>query len=285
MTSIYRSVQGQSRLQGWCSDQLDRWTVPHQRFSVATSRGDTHVVSAGEGAPSVVVLPGTNFNAATCLPLTETLAQRWPVWVLDVPGQPGLSAAERPDRGGLAWYGRWLGEFLDRAAIGPVVIVGHSLGGGIALACDSPRVVGRVLVSPAGVVRLRVTAGVLAATLPWLTQPTSSRSARLLRMMHGPGEHPSPVLTDWMTLVARECRSSLAPLPLPVATLQRAAGVPMAVATGERDVFLPPSRLRRAVSRSLGVDMEVLPGAGHLVPDEHPEQVLSLVDEVIGRVI
>ncbi|GAB2931437.1 alpha/beta hydrolase [Micromonospora polyrhachis] len=241
------------------------------------------MVSVDGDAPSVVVLAGTNFNAATCLPLAQALAQRWSVWVLDVPGQPGLSAAERPDRGGLAWYGRWLGEFLDQTATGPVVLVGHSLGGGIALACDSPRVAGRVLVAPAGVVGLRVTARVLSATLPWLARPTDRRSARLLRVMHGPGHQPSPVLAEWMTLVARECRSSLAPSPLPAATLRSAVGTPMAVATGEHDVFLPPSRLRQAVSRSLAVDLEVLAGAGHLAPDEYPKQVVSLVERVIRQ--
>lgn len=241
------------------------------------------MVSVGEGSPAVVVLAGTNFNAATCLPWATALARRWSVWVLDVPGQPGLSAAERPGRGGLAWYGRWLGEFLDRAGTGPVVILGHSLGGGIALACDSPWVAGRVLIAPAGVVRLRVTGSVLAATMPWLTRPTGSRSARLLRLMHGPGHQPSPVLTEWMTLVARECRSSLAPSPLPVAALRHAVGVPMVVVTGECDVFLPPSRLQEAVSRSLAVDVEVLPGAGHLAPDEYPEQLVSLVDGVIRQ--
>ncbi|WP_176710075.1 alpha/beta fold hydrolase [Streptomyces sp. Wb2n-11] len=113
---------------------------------------------------------------------------------------------------------------LNEISPGPTVVVGHSLGGAIALACDVPQLTGRVLVSPAGLTRLRVTGRVLAATLPWLARPTEARSATLLRQMHGSGRAPSAGLITWMTLLARSCRSSLAPAPLPGGTPARSRG-------------------------------------------------------------
>ncbi|MDK1474587.1 alpha/beta hydrolase [Streptomyces sp. 549] len=283
MTAVYRSAAARRDVEKWCTDRLAAWPVAHRTTAVATGAGRTHVVTAGEDAtpgrdtPRVVVVPGTNFNAATSLPLVTALAARWPTCVVDVPGQPGLSAAERPRRHRQAWYGRWLQDVVEGIGPGPTVVVGHSLGGAIALACDAPQLVGRVLVSPAGLARLRLTGGVLAATLPWLTRPTGVRSAALLRHLHGPGRQPSDELVTWMTLLSRSCRSSLAPAPLPRSVLARSRRVPNVVATGEHDVFLPPSRLASPTSRGLGVAVRTIPGAGHLVVEERPEAIVDLV--------
>jgi pimeloyl-ACP methyl ester carboxylesterase len=276
VTTIYRTAAGQERIRRWCTDQLDEWTVPHRRLTVPTSLGDTSVISAGPVGPSVVLLPGTNFCAATCLSLATALAATWSVLVVDLPGQPGLSAPHRP-ADGLSAYGRWLGEVLDEAAETPAVVVGHSLGGGVALASDSPRIAGRVLIAPAGLVRLRLTAGLLAATMPWLLHATYVNSGRLLRRMHAPGYRPTATAASWMTQVGRHCRSSLAPAPLPAGTLHRLRGTPIAIASGDHDVFLPPRRLQPAAHRELGVDVRTLVGRGHLVPDEDPASVTTLV--------
>ncbi|GAB3961226.1 alpha/beta fold hydrolase [Streptomyces sparsus] len=286
MTSIYRSTAAHRQVEGWCTDQLAGWAVPHRSVVLETSAGRTHVVVAGEdtgsrSSPRVVLVPGTNFNAATSLPLSTVLAARWPTCVVDLPGQPGLSAAERPRRHRPARYGQWLQEVLAQVGTGPTVLVGHSLGGAVALACDAPQLTGRVLVSPAGLARLRVPGTVLAATLPWLVRPTEARSAALLKQLHGPDRRPSAELVTWMTLLARSSRSSLAPAPLPPATLARARRVTNVVVTGEHDVFLPPSRLAPHASRHLGVAVRTVPDAGHLVVEEQPGAVVAHVAALI----
>ncbi|MBM4795705.1 alpha/beta fold hydrolase [Streptomyces sioyaensis] len=288
MTAIYRSAAAHRDVERWCTDRLARWPVSHRTMALTTCAGRTHVVAAGEEAgpqqltPRVVVVPGTNFNAAASLPLVTALAARWPTYAVDVPGQPGLSSAERPGQHRLVRYGQWLQEVLDEISPGPTVVVGHSLGGGIALACDVPQLIGRVLASPAGLTRLKVTGRVLAATLPWLARPTEARSATLLRQMHGPDRQPSAELVTWMNLLARSCRSSLAPAPLPDVILARSRRVTNVVATGEHDVFLPPSRLTSPASRHLGVVVDTVPDAGHLVVEEHPETIVTMVAALIG---
>ncbi|MGR3939015.1 alpha/beta fold hydrolase [Streptomyces sp. BRA346] len=288
MTAIYKGAAAHRDVERWCTDRLARWPVPHRVLVLATRVGRTHVVAAGEdagpqqSAPRVVVVPGTNFNAATSLPLVTVLAERWPTYVVDVPGQPGLSTADRPRQHRLIRYGQWLQEVLDEISPGPTVVVGHSLGGGIALACDVPQLIGRVLVSPAGLTRVKVTGRVLAATLPWLARPTEARSAALLRQMHGAARQPSAELVSWMTLLARSCRSSLAPAPLPEGTLARSRRVANTVATGEQDVFLSPSQLASPASRHLGVAVESVPGAGHLIVEEQPEAIATMVTALMG---
>jgi hypothetical protein len=63
--SIYRNEAWRQAVRDWCTHQLDRWALPHQRDYLATSAGSTHVVTAGSGSPTIVLVPGTNVNVAT----------------------------------------------------------------------------------------------------------------------------------------------------------------------------------------------------------------------------
>ncbi|ONI51795.1 MULTISPECIES: alpha/beta fold hydrolase [unclassified Streptomyces] len=168
---------------------------------------------------------------------------------------------------------------LESAAPGPAVVVGHSLGGAVALACGSPRIVGRVLLSSAGLTRLRVPAPLLTATVPWLLRPSVPRSTALLRRMAAPGGEVPDHLSTWMDLVARCCRTSLAPTPLPSGLLGLRRPVPALVVAGRFDPFLPPRVLGPSARRRLGAEFGVVEGAGHLLLDEAPDAVLALVEE------
>ncbi|MFG2393504.1 alpha/beta fold hydrolase [Streptomyces lavendulae] len=139
--------------------------------------------------------------------------------------------------------------------------------------CPSPLIDRLVLVSPGGLGRLRLAPGLLAVSAAWFIRPTPARSARLLRAMLAPGSRPRADLVEWMTLVARHCRSSGAPgtAELPSRT------VPRLVATGAHDTFLPPRRLYPVVQATLDTELHVIPDAGHLVVEEHPGQVAALV--------
>ncbi|MFD5203836.1 alpha/beta fold hydrolase [Streptomyces sp. NPDC058375] len=179
-----------------------------------------------------------------------------------------------------AWYGQWLSEALERVVPGPAVVVGHSLGKAVALACGSPRIVGRVLFSSAGLTRLRVPVPLLAATVPWLLRPTVARSTVLVRRMAAPGHGRVPGhLGEWMELVGRCCRTSLAPPPLPSGLLELHRSVPTLAVSGSFDPFLPPRVLGPAARRRLGAEFRVIEGAGHLLLDESPEMVLDAVRE------
>ncbi len=272
--TIYRSTAGRDAIVRWCTDQLDAWPVAHERRVVAVRRASTHVITAGEGEPTVVFVPGTNFSAATCLPLATALAGRSRLVVADLPGQPGLSSAERVHaRGRLAWYGQWLAEVVDHTANAPVVLMGHSLGAAIALSSDVPLVRRQVLVSPGGLTRLRITPAVLVRSMAWVLRRSSAASARLLAVMHGPGHGPRPELVDWMTLIARHVRSSADPggAAVPHGEVERS------VVVGQHDVFLPADALAPTVRQTLGVTLGVIASAGHLVIDEYPDEIADLV--------
>ena len=227
------------------------------------------------------MVPGTGFNAAVTLPWLKALSVHWPTTVVDLPGQPGLSDPRRPRRTRLTWYGRALDEILAAMDADGVVLVGNSLGAAVALAADSPRIVARALVSPAGFIRLRVDPKLALASAVWLLQPTVENTRRMLRLFVAPGAEPPETEVEWMALMATCCRTTLAPPPLPADVLARRAKLPCVVGVGEHDRFLPPQRLAPAVRRTMNLDVRVFAGVGHLITPAQLDMVVSLVAEVV----
>ena len=267
----------------WCSDVLTRADFPLTNASVHTSVGRVHLTSAGAGRPRIILVPGTGFNGAVTLPWLQQLSTRWPTTVVDLPGQPGLSDPHRPRRSRLAWYGQVLDEILATIDATDIVVVGSSLGAAVALSAESPRITARVLVSPAGFIRLSVDPKLALASAVWLLQPTAEHTRRMLRLFVAPGAEPPEAEVEWMTLMAACCRTTLAPPPLPAELLARRAEQPCVVGVGEHDRFLPPRRLVPAVRRTMNANVRVFSGVGHLITRNQLDNVVSLVTEVIDR--
>ena len=281
MPTAYKNPRGERAVRQWCSEALARADFPVSSATLDTSVGQVELTSAGTGRPRVVVVPGTGSNAAVALPWLRALSVRWATTVVDLPGQPGLSDPRRPRRGRLAWYGRALDEILAAVDADGVVLVGNSLGAAVALAADSPRIAGRALVSPAGFIRLRVDPRLALTSAAWLLRPTAEHTRRMLRLFVAPGADPPETEVEWMTLMARCCRTTLAPPPLPAELLARRAERPCAVGVGDHDRFLPPHRLAPAVQRTMDLDVRVFSGMGHLTTPAHLDEVLSLVAGVV----
>lgn len=277
MSSLYKSPGDEARVRQWCANALAQAGFPLTRSVVATGAGPVSLVSAGSGPARVVLVPGTGFNAAVCLSWLRALSARWPTAVVDLPGQPGLSAPNRPGRAG---YGPVLDEVLTAAGLDQVVVVGNSLGAAVALAAESPRIAARALISPAGIMRLSVDPSLALASTLWLMRPTTASTRRMLRLFVAPGEQPPQTDVAWMTLMAASCRTTLAPPPLPAAVLARRAEKPCVVAVGAHDRFLPPRRLGPALHRTMDLGLRVFPGMGHLTTPAHLDRVVSLVAEV-----
>jgi pimeloyl-ACP methyl ester carboxylesterase len=279
VANLYRSTDGEQRVRDWCSGRLERWPVPHRTWTVPTSLGTTHLVEAGEGDRVCLYLPGTNFNAATSLGLLTALAARCRVVAVDLPGQPGLSSSTRPlpEAEG---YGRWLEEVVPAVrAEHPgraITIAGHSRGAAVALAGPTD-VDGLVLVSPAGLTGVRVRPAILRTAVPWMLRPSPERSLALLRLMSGAASRPDPELASWLTLVARETRTTGAPGPLADEVVARWRGRPARVLVGEDDCFFPPERVDRVAADRMGIHVDVLEGLGHLAVEEAPERVAALI--------
>lgn len=281
---IYRSETGTREVRAWCEQRIADWPDLTELPGIDTALGATRAFRApGGDAVPVVVLSGTNFNSATAVDTARGIARDREVILVDLPGQPGLSAGVRPRSDRTAVYGSWFNEVLPQLTDRPVTVLAHSLGAAVALSGKpSPMIHALVLVSPAGLTTAAKSPELMRATLPWMIGPRDDRSTRLLNFMSGPdgvadGTHP---YAPWMTLVGRHCRTSLAPGPLPLECLRPWADTPVVVATGSHDVFYSPERLHGPARRFLGTDVLVMEGAGHLALDEQPKRIAELLRSV-----
>jgi pyruvate dehydrogenase E2 component (dihydrolipoamide acetyltransferase) len=103
-----------------------------------------------EGTP-VVMIHGFGADLSTWMFNQQALAESRPVYALDLPGHGGSS--KQVDNGSTAALADTVRAYMDAVGIDKAHLVGHSLGGAIAIeiATAAPeRVTGLTLVAPAG---------------------------------------------------------------------------------------------------------------------------------------
>jgi pimeloyl-ACP methyl ester carboxylesterase len=130
------------------------------------------VLEAGRGDTTLLLLHGYGESLLAWRLVFDRLARHYHVIA---PDMPGFGVSDKPD---VAYdyptYARWLGAFLLQETKGPVVVVGHSMGGQIAagLALDHPdRVVAAILIDPAGggiSALLTDTGGIASPSAQWV---------------------------------------------------------------------------------------------------------------------
>ncbi len=156
--SIYKSPAGEQEIMALYDAVLARWPVAHETFRLSTRHGETFVIASGEkSAPPLVLLHGAVSNAVSWVADFPAYSSCFRVYAVDLPGEPGKSAQNRP-----AWQGpafaEWLEDVLDGLKIQKTALLGISQGGWTALrfATSYPeRVSQLVLLAPGGVMPAR----------------------------------------------------------------------------------------------------------------------------------
>ena len=286
MTSLYRSRDAQARVADWCRGRLATWPVRHRTEVLFPALGRTHVVLVEGPRPEGTVclyVPGAGLSVAASLPLLADLADYGPVVTADLPGQPGLSGPDVPiDE--LVGYSQWVAELAwwvrSRYPGRRVVLAGHARGASVALTAPPGVLDALALFSPAGLVAARPATGLIRARKTGLLRREGRAGSRALGLMSGPGVVASPELAEWAELVRATGEPSGTPGPMPRSTLERWRGTPVSVAVGEHDALFGPDRLAPVVRSALGVDVRVIPGAGHLLVSEEPALAAALMHAV-----
>jgi len=225
--------------------------------------------TVGSGSP-LVLLHGYGVSGHVWERTLPYLAQQRQVFVVDLPGH-GRSKFTRSWR--LREVAPLLANWLQQLQLPPVALMGHSMGGAIAihLAAYAPEIVERlVLVNAAGLP--------LQTKLPVL----AVRSARSM-LQPGGGSYPRSLVWDilrrprlrllWQA--AQEMMSSDFHAELAKIT------IPTLIIWGERDILLPIS-LGEALSAALPHATFVrLPDCGHRPPLAQPQVFSRLVLEFL----
>lgn len=271
MTAIYKTEAGGEAVRARYAAFLELWPVPNEQRRVATSQGETFVVSCGpEGAPAVLLLHGSTANSASWMGDVATLAGRFRVHAVDMIGEPGFSAPSRPPLASHV-YADWLDEVMTGLGVPRAALVGISLGGWLALeyAIRNPgKVTAVALLCPGGVGRHRnilLWAAPLLLLGPWGRKKIMDR----MRGTAAPvGEVPPAfkAFGDFMDLIFQNYRPRTETLPgFSDAELQRLT-MPLLAILGARDVMIDSAGTRDRLVRNLaGAEIVWLPEGGHLL--------------------
>lgn len=252
----------------------------------------------GRGTP-LVLIHGIAGTSATWDDVIPRLSARHRVLAPDLLGH-GESAKPEGDYS-LGGYANVLRDFLEVLGHERATLVGHSLGGGIALqfAYQFPERCARlVLVSSGGLgkeVHPLLRAAALPGAevvLPWLSVAARQSVGRVVHALGGLGLRASADLEEsWRSFVSLEdpgARRAFLQTVRGIIDLhgQRvsaqdrlylAAGMPTLILWGERDPLIPVAHAREAHERIRGSRLETFAGAGHFPWRDEPRRFAEVL--------
>ena len=237
--------------------------------AVAVAGWSSLMAAALSPRPLLVLLHGWLLSGRLWQPLVRELEPQWDCWAPDLPGF-GDRPRPRQLQPTLAAYGRWLSQQArDQAAGRPLVLIGHSLGGSIALhgaAGLGDQLLGLVQVAAGGgVYQPRVFARVRQAGAAFL-----SLRPRWLADLPALEAIRSPLVAEQRAarglLACSTNRGALRQLPALTAALK----VPSLWLVGSNDRVMEPRYVSHLAGYAPNHAVEVLPGLGHLPMGQDP---------------
>ncbi|MFJ6669754.1 alpha/beta fold hydrolase [Actinosynnema sp. NPDC091369] len=234
-----------------------------------------HVARGGNG-PLLVLLHGLGATAS----VWRSTADSWPgAWLaVDLPGHGRSAPAARYSFGSMA------AAVAAVVGSGPVAVLGHSLGGVVALTLASGWFGVDVRAAAGLGVKLRWTDDELAraaapAAKPARVFPTREEAAAWASKLAG------VPLADGVVEVDGGWRAALDPAAFGVGApdvvgLLAVAKAPVVLAAGEDDPMCPPEHLLAAQPGGV-----VLPGVGHNAHVERPSSLGPVLDRLLAALV
>lgn len=282
------------------TDQAEA-AVPRTGALQAVPGGAVHYVESGPAeAPPVLLIHGLGGQLQHyTYALAPLLARDFRVIAIDRPGS-GWSERDGADKAALPEQARMIAEFLQARGIERPTVVGHSLGGAVALALalDHPDRVGPLallcpLSHPLGTIQ-PVFRG-LDVGAPWLRKllgatiaaPMAERMAdRTLAAVFAPEAAPADFVTRGGAALGLRPKGyvgasedltaagpSIGPMVKRYPDLQAKGGI----LYGADDALLSPAAHGEALAAVTPLTLETLPGRGHMIPITAPEDCAAFI--------
>jgi len=257
----------------------------------------------GQG-PAILLLHGITSSSRTWKAITPRLSRDYTVIAPDLLGH-GHSAKPEGDYT-LGGYASGIRDLLLALGIPKVTVVGHSLGGGVAMqfAYQFPQRVSRLALVSTGGIGPEVNPLLRAATLPgselvlpFLFNPKlRDVMFGLRRRLNLVGLKPNPdlegVAEGFASLTASDARrafldtvrSVIGPSGQRVSADDRlylTAEIPSLIVWGDHDRIIPVRHARIAHELMPGSRLEIFPGAGHFPFNDDPERFAQVLTRFI----
>jgi pimeloyl-ACP methyl ester carboxylesterase len=283
---LFKTPEGQARYFASYDAALQLWQVPHESQFITTPYGKTHVISCGpKEAHPLLLLHAGQASSTMWFPNIALLSEKYHVFALDTPGEPGKSVPSRRNNT-RSDCSAWLEGVMDELGISKAHAMGLSRGGWLALnlALYAPaRLEKIILLSPAAVF-IALNSFFSAVVQAVMRVPTRSVAKIALKSWVSKGFVVDPVFAEQFTLgllnwnwkVNQSGYSGVMPSTFSDEEL-RQIRQPVLMLIGDQDRINPPKSLERARGTVPNLEGEVIMQAGHFLNMEQPESVNSRV--------
>ncbi len=278
--------------------------VSRHRIQRVTIHGHERAyVKVGKG-PTMLLLHGLGCDHTTWDPVIDVLARSYTVIAPDLLGH-GQSAKPRADYS-IGGYANGMRDLLTVLGIETVTVVGHSLGGGVAMqfAYQFPERTERmVLVAPGGI-GPDVTPAIRAVTLPFfkqwmglatlpgirhvgratlrgLSRSGISRARDLGEVAEIYDSFRDPAARAAIAHVVRACVDWKGQIITMADRAYLTAAMPMCVIWGTADAVIPVNHAEIVRAIAPDADVELIQGAGHFPHKDHPGRFVRLVNDFV----
>lgn len=245
----------------------------------------TNYTQVGDGSHSILFLHGWADNSLTFSQLAKEVVaknQNYAAILLDLPGFGGTQAPatawDLPD------YAEFVAQFLVKVKLKPVIIVGHSNGGAIAINGIANGVLETdklILIASAGIRNtslkkhaLRALAKPAKLALRAAPKTTQKRIKQKLYNAIGSDYLIAEHMQDtFKNIVAYDVRLEAAKITVSACLIY-----------GESDTATPPAYGRLLAANMPKATLEVIPLSGHFVHHEQVYKVARICNDFIGNV-
>ena len=240
-------------------------------------RGRVSYLSEGSGARTVLLIHGSGMSARSWDKQLQSLPGALRTIALDLPGH---GESDPAPRAGVEEYAGAVADALVALDCGPVVVVGHSLGGSvaIALAARSPALV-RGLVLIASCVKLPLVDSVGERLVAYLPGPLRrllffSMAKKVLFAPDAPADAVAITMRELRVCRPETLQADVrAARAMDLTAHAAALAVPTLVLSGGRDRLITPALAERLSALITGSRLHIVDGAGHMLPLEAAERV------------
>lgn len=242
---------------------LERWPVPYETLNMPTRYGNTFAIVSGEKvAPPLILLHGAGTNSTMWVGDVAEYSRHYRVYAVDLLGEPGKSAPNRPAWDGPA-YAEWLDDVLDALKIEKATLVGLSQGGWTALKFSvykPERVEKLVLLTPGGITPDKMSFVIRVVPLLLLGRWGIKRVNRMLF-----ADQPVPdQVEEVMTLIYTHFKPRLGVLPIFSDEELKRLTMPVLLAIGAEDALRDAEKIVNRVKGLLpDLTAVIIPKAGH----------------------
>lgn len=260
---------------------------------------------AGSG-PAILLIHGIGDNSTTWETVQAELAQRFTVVAVDLLGH-GQSDKPRADYSAAA-YANGLRDLLSVLDIDRVTVVGHSLGGGVAMqfAYQFPQLVERLILVGAGGVTKDVNVVFRLASLPLggealallrlpLVLPAVQFAGRAAGLVFGStrlgrdlpnvlrilADLPEPTASSAFTRTLRAVVDWRGQMVTMLDRCYLMESIPVQIIWGTEDVVVPVSHARMAHAAMPGSQLEIFEHSGHFPFHDDPDRFIEVVERFI----